>query len=415
VCTFKITNYKKHLEIDAFLSLGGPDSSTTLEVNNILFTHNLLSITGIPTQQPVEHNNKLYLLLGEIYNYNKSYPSDVYSVIELYEIYGNNFTSYLDGEFLVIVYDSLSNQINFFTDPWSTRLCWYTITNDFFCFSSFPLNNMSDRLLGNGHYIFDVTSNRFISINTIHIWDLKQYKNNFEDWNIAFEKAVLKRYHKDTTVALSGGLDSSAIALCLSDNSLPFTSINLLINNSEDADTLKTVISYIKNYNTFYYINKSLALDLLKKSHKSISSIFLYDKILGKHPLNILAYFMSTTLNKRVLFTGQGADEIIDNYIGKSNKYYMKSWPLDLTTVFPYDNFYGNSQRKFIDEHEYCCLANGIESRNPFLDKELTQEWLWISADIKNSESKSPLKNYFRNRGIPLPKNTIGLGHQVLK
>jgi hypothetical protein len=92
----------------------------------------------------------------------------------------------------------------------------------------------------------------------------------------------------------------------------------------------------------------------------------------------------------------------------------MSFWPDDLENYFPYDNFYENKQRRQIDLNQYISLSNGIEIRNPFLDKQLAQEWLSLSVDLKRSGFKSPLQNFLLNRGIELPKKIAGLGNQFL-
>ena len=58
-------------------------------------------------------------------------------------------------------------------------------------------------------------------------------------------------------------------------------------------------------------------------------------------------------------------------------------------------------------------LCFGVETRNPFLDKKLTQEWFSLSAELKNLEDKSPQKNYLRNHNIILPKKVSGLIDQL--
>ena len=126
MCTFKISNYLDHDEVDNFLKLGGPTLSKTLEANGIYLTHHLLSLTGEVTPQPIKVDNLYFMLVGEVYNYNKVLPSDVYHVIDMYHKHGiNNFINQLNGEFLIIIYDTANNIIHFFTDTWGTRQVWF--------------------------------------------------------------------------------------------------------------------------------------------------------------------------------------------------------------------------------------------------------------------------------------------------
>lgn len=417
MCTFKISNYNKKLTVDNFLPLGGPTLTNSYSFNGITFTHNLLSMTGEVTPQPVIQNDILYLLLGEIYNYEPDiFKSDIYFAIEQYKIHKDNFTKYLNGEFLLVVYDMRSEIINFYTDPWSTKLAWFNkLSESDFYFGSFKLNTDSVRLLHNSHYTFNIKNNILEhSNNNLHSWDLNQFKDSYEDWNQAFINSVKRRYHKDSVLALSGGLDSSAIAACLSDLKLPFDSIVLNRQSVEDKDSLRSIISYIKNYcKNVYYIYKDYELLETSKSFEFLSTVNLQ-----YYPLNYVCSKMRY-INKKVLYSGHGADEIIDNYIFKfssrNKPLNMSYWPEDLSTVFPYDNFYDNRQRKLIDMQQYCTLSYGIESRNPFLDKELVQEWLWISSSLKNSDHKGPIKNFLKDRNIILSKSITGLGDQSLQ
>ena len=416
MCTFKITNYNHDLSIDKFLKLGGPTVSKTLSIDDLQFTHNLLSITGDVTPQPIVKDNYLYMLLGEIYNYNKSYPSDIYSVIENYELYKNNFTNYLDGEFLIIVYDIDKKIINFYTDPWSTKMVWYDVIDNYFYFGTFKFSNNSKRLSHNSHYSFYIENNLLEHTNSsLHTWDLFQYKNNYDDWENSFIEAVKKRYHKDMVLALSGGLDSSAIAACLKDLNFTFDTISLLINEVEDTISLESIYNYIeKNCSNSIFIHSFEEEHLISKSTE-----FLKNKNLVSYPLNILCTNLIKNTDKKVLFTGHGSDEIIDNYIYKFKlkniKLKMPYWYDDLHNYFPYDNFYENRQRILIDLQQYVSLANGLETRNPFLDKKLVQEWLWVSSDLKNKEYKGPIKHFLSKRGIFLSTSTTGLGDQSVK
>lgn len=415
MCTFKITNYDHALSIDKFLKLGGPTLSKNLSIDNIQFTHNLLSITGEITPQPIIKGDYLYMLLGEIYNYNKTYSSDIYSAIENYELYGDSFTNYLDGEFLIIVYDLKNKIINFYTDPWSTKMAWFDTFDNYFYFGTFKLSNNSKRLLHNSHYSFNVDTKSLNCINPqLHNWDLNQFKVNYDDWTNAFIDSVKKRFHKETVLALSGGLDSIAIAACLADLKLTFESCILLFKNKEDIESIKSIITYIKPIcNNIHVLNNK---EYLNTSSESFN--FLYEKKLEYYPLGFICFLMNK-LNKKVLLTGQGSDEIFDNYIYKfssKNKFLkMSRWPEDLSNVFPYDHFYENRQRKLIDMHQYVSLSYGIETRNPFLDKKLAQEWLWISSDLKNKESKGPIKKFLLDRGLLVSYKIAGLGDQSIE
>ena len=45
--------------------------------------------------------------------------------------------------------------------------------------------------------------------------------------------------------------------------------------------------------------------------------------------------------------------------------------------------------------------AHGLEGRYPFLDYEVVQEFLWLTAKTKNQEYKQVIANSFRKIGYP--------------
>jgi len=119
--------------------------------------------------------------------------------------------------------------------------------------------------------------------------------------------------------------------------------------------------------------------------------------------------------NSKVIFTGNGGDEIFDNYpalparhplkyngITSKNPAGFSIWPEDLTTVFPWQHFYGGQARRLLDLFETQSLAYGLENRNAFYDKKLAQEWLHVMPWIKNQTPKVFQKKYLQDRGIKL-------------
>ena len=44
---------------------------------------------------------------------------------------------------------------------------------------------------------------------------------------------------------------------------------------------------------------------------------------------------------------------------------------------------------------------HGVETRYPFLDKKVVQEFLWLDHNLKNSQYKSVLDNYFVENNYP--------------
>ena len=393
MCTFQITNNSTQNINHNILQPGGPDLSNTIKLDDVYITHHLLSITGDFTPQPVEREGKHFLLMGEIYNYDKSLPSDIYFGIEKYFEYGDKFTEHLDGEFLFIVIDG--NTIDFFSDPWSTRQAYYTILNDKWYFTTLRISPDSQRFLHNSHYRFHTKDTTIELVNDeLTSWNLEQNINSLDEVVNSFEEAVIKRWTPNSTLFLSGGVDSSAVALCLHKNKKTFNAISLMIKpEHEDQESLSAVVELCKPpyYNINEITDEYLDLD------NSQCEIRKQTKL---------------RFNSKVVLTGSGSDEFIDNYISKNiSEFYV--WPNNLNDIFPYSHFYKGSSRLLLDFHERYSLNFGIENRNTFYDKKFVQCWLNTTPEIKNDESKAFLKDYIREYNIPISKfPRSGFGRQ---
>ena len=119
---------------------------------------------------------------------------------------------------------------------------------------------------------------------------------------------------------------------------------------------------------------------------------------------------ISRPQNTLIYLSGSGADEIFSDYGFNGVKYFNHStiggkFPDDLNTVYPWKNFFSNSQRAYLMKEEYVSGSYGVEGRYPFLDKQVVQEFLWLSAKLKNSEYKAPIFNYLSINKFPLEKN----------
>ena len=91
MCSILFTTKEvKDKSVTRLLELRGPDDTTTKVYGGYTFVHNLLSLTGNITNQPIERNGIIAMHNGEIYNYldidDKS-TSDIFSIISAYEKY----------------------------------------------------------------------------------------------------------------------------------------------------------------------------------------------------------------------------------------------------------------------------------------------------------------------------------------
>jgi asparagine synthetase B (glutamine-hydrolysing) len=55
----------------------------------------------------------------------------------------------------------------------------------------------------------------------------------------------------------------------------------------------------------------------------------------------------------------------------------------------------------YLAKEEYASGMWGIETRYPFLDKDVVQEFLWLDNNLKNKWYKSVLHNYLTKNNFP--------------
>lgn len=448
-----ISDTQLHSDVLKTLTNRGPDFTNIELINNkYYFIHTLLSMTGPVTKQPFtsDDGNVFCTFNGEIYNFkdfNDSYTTDGQCLIPLYEQYGENFISKLDGEFAIVLIDLKRNILIVSTDIFSTCPLRMALHNNVFgistyksCLDKINLPN-SFQILANTTYVFDLNTMELLNQLPVHVFDLTQFKTSFDDWNAAFSNSIKKRTQFAKCgiyIGMSGGYDSGAIACELTNQNIDFTAYSII--NAESIDTLNArkervldaelihvtrdeflqARRFLKENAEEYYLNidngeKERYLELIKNGHSQTSpEIQALHKIIKYRETGQLltddngaigcSYIASLARarNQKIYLSGSGADEIFSDYGFNKLKYFNHStiggyYPPDLATVFPWKNFYGNTQRAYLMKEEHVAGAYGIEGRYPFLDKDVVQEFLWLSADLKNSNYKSPLHNYLEH------------------
>ena len=72
-----------------------------------------------------------------------------------------------------------------------------------------------------------------------------------------------------------------------------------------------------------------------------------------------------------------------------------------LEPIFPWASFYGSSQITYLTKEELVGGSYGIECRYPYLDRQVVQEFLWLTAELKNKFYKNVLHNYMVENNFP--------------
>lgn len=421
MCGFAVSNRFGLLESNKFCQRRGPDFTSTKMINGVQFLHNLLHITGSVTPQPFMKNDIVAVFNGEIYNYKQfgNYKSDGYSIIDRYLDKGDSFISDLDGEFALCLIDFAKKKIIVGTDVFSCKPLWMSIEGNYFGFSSYKsqltLSGFADakKVPANTTLVFDLMSLQQINEIKNVTFDINQHKDHPHDWISAFERSIHKRTQNTghgMFIGLSSGYDSGAIACELTKQNVDFKAYSIIANENLDVLDRRTA-----KLQSFEYL--TVSPEKFKETHSELISDcedFKYNDKFKNYDIkadraSIGLATICKEANKegrRVYFSGQGADEIISDYGFNGRKIYNHSsfggkFPERLDGFFPWHSFWDGTQIQYLNKEEYVAGHYGIETRYPFLDKDLVQEFLWLSAKIKNSKYKSVLHDYLEINAFP--------------
>lgn len=393
MCGFTITNreIRDVAYVDEYTRLRGPDGTTVNKFGSVTVIHHLLSLTGKLTPQPFVDGDLLCVFNGEIYNYQEfgDFESDGECLIPLFREYGSEFTKYLDGEYAITLIDMSTGTLSMFRDIFGTKPIYVAQDGQDFAISSY---RSSLRRLGFTSFTSPTT--------TSYDFSLVQFKDSYEDWEQAFEQAVKKRLpDRPLFIGLSSGFDSGAIDCALKNLGAEYTAITVGEEFIEGREAIRFPLPENPRTEDMSRVELDFDYDILKDI-ASYGQAVLFRK--------------AQELGNKVCLSGQGADEVMWGY----DKSYFASHKQTLGK-----NFYGGKQSSFLGKEERISGAYGIESRYPFLDKDVVQEYLWLSAEAKNRFYKAPIHAYLTKHNYPFNagvKQGFGMGmmgkvhHKVL-
>lgn len=238
-----------------------------------------------------------------------------------------------------------------------------------------------------------------------------QYKTNYKDWFTAFEKSVAKNAEDNCFTGLSSGYDSGILTNELRKQGFKFKTYTIPI--GEDRDIINKRLEKIEEYNIEELkaekFNKLKSF--LEKKIKNDKYIIKYDgvetemKILDDNASigEALMCELASKEGRKIYISTQGADEIISDYaLFPSQSTYKGKFPDDLKE---WENFKKGCNYSYLMKEERIPMAYGIETRFPFIDIDLVQEFLWLTSKLKNRNYKAPLYEYLIKNKIPFLKD----------
>ena len=163
-------------------------------------------------------------------------------------------------------------------------------------------------------------------------------------------------------------------------------------NNLQNEEIRKRLIQHIQvNGDTFFYGKNIDNLSQVGSDDPgAIGLAYVLDKA-KKHDSNI-----------KIVASGQGGDEIYSNRQQYTfDKPNPKIFDNNLSKIFPWQNFFYGTQMSYISKEESVGGSFGLETRYPFLDKNLVQEYLNLSPNLKNQNYKAPITNFLKLHNYP--------------
>jgi len=407
----------------------GPDNTTYTGAHGKFFLHNLLSITGAFTTQPVRSDCGRYTCLfnGEIYNWmpDAHWKNENLYILAKYNDLGTDSFKKIDGEFAIIIIDHEREECIIASDTFRTKPLYYYMDDHMFAAASYrsalePIVRWTaniKKIKTNTVMKFCLKDYKLLEEKSHTEFDLKQHKTSFDDWCIAFEDSVRKRSHnmrEKIFIGLSCGHDSGAISAALNKQKCNYSSYTVRSDEDMDIVNARFAINSQSGKNKCELL--SLGEEEFRKAHRSMYMYVENQKYEHQGQKDVLDDKASVGLakicqfannnNEKIYISGSGADEIVSCYSLFGNPIYGHVtfngiFPEDLSTVFPWHSFYNGTQASYLSKEECVNGAYGIESRYPFLDKAVVQEFLWLSHDLKNSEYKAPIEYYLRENNYP--------------
>ena len=348
---------KKMLEL---LSHRGPDQQNTICSGHFSGGVARLSIESIKHgSQPIEDNTYIIGFNGEIFNYKeliqKYFPSikinsEIRLLLELWKKKGKNFIHLLNGQFAIFIYNKKTKEIFLFRDPFGIRPVFFYKDKNKFLFASeikslisvlkrsFEIDEKSLKQismfwtnLGSQTSIKDIYSlkpGHYLEKKKNKINIISYYKNpSFDTKYINYNKnnlekelydqisgSVRNQIHGEVGHAcyLSGGIDSSSIAYLLSKeiNDLDTFSVEFENKDYDESKTQKIVSKFLKSKHYSIKIKKGDIAKIFPKVINSAETILFRT---APAPMYLLSKLVNQ-LGHKVVFTGEGADEILYGY-----------------------------------------------------------------------------------------------------
>ena len=353
-------------------------------------------------KQPFEFENLVGVFNGEIFNTTKlaeeyritlHSKSDIEIILPLYKIIGADIINVLDGFYSGIIYNVETNKKFTIRDYIGKKPLFYG-------------NTTKIKFVGSELKSFDkIQSFEFVPKGFSEIINNKIISIKKHSFPI-LEKSVLKKTIIESVmkrvplnsekfgVFLSGGLDSSIIASIIAEHSANAIYYTLGNKGNEDITFVKRLVKYLKIESQIKYIPLPKKEEIGKLIEQVVYHTESYNPSIVSNGL--ATYLLSKSVKNdklKVVISGEGADELFCGY--KISKDIIETREKSDVLI---ENLHYTELRRL----DLSSMANTIEIRCPFLDKEVYS--ISKGLPLKDLKDKQILRNIFDS---DLPKEII--------
>ena len=393
--------------------------NTNHKNNRLGIGHNRLAIVGEANQPiPNENENLWTICNGEIYNYNELRENldnhEIYSDTDteiILHTYEEDIFDELDGDYAYCIYDKDENEIILGRDLFGVKPLYYIDTKKYFAFASEKkalihllreINNLSfeeaynyniSNLKPNSSIVYDLNNNEFIiwenikklTTNYFNIYKNIDYISCRDELEEVLWSSVSKRVNGIDKIGIiySGGVDSTLIAKMASEYGEVILYVVGIDEKSDDIVWAEKAANDMGLKLRKKIINPNDYENYLLKVAYAIDEIDLMKIAVG------IPMFVASEMAKedgiKVVLSGQGADELFGGY-NRYKRILDENGAEGLKEALYNDVM--NIYKVNLERDDHCTMANGVELRVPFLDKNVVELGLSIPIEYKLNEKE---------------------------
>jgi len=385
----------------------GPDGDGVMPTTKATLGHTRLAIVDVAGgHQPLQDGDAWIAFNGEIYNYMElrskhlkdqqfSTRSDTETVLRLYQRFGPKSVEMLNGMFAFAV--SWKDELFLARDPLGIKPLYYGKKDGGIHFASEvkALSLVTDDIqeFPAGYWFHSRGGwQQYYSVESTlqdEYPDMKSEEDALQAIRDSVQDAVQKRMMSDVPVgvSLSGGLDSSIIAMLASQDTPGIHSFVVGVEGGEDLEAAQLMADELGTQHHEYIYTEQEMLDVLPEVVYYLES---FDPALVRSAIPNFMLARMASEHVKVMLTGEGADELYAGYSYLDR--YDKADDLQEELVNITEALHNTN----LQRGDRMSMAHGLEARVPFLDVDSVSMALSIPPEWKLQNDGRPAKNLLR-------------------